>query len=131
MSARNPEAVITHTDTEGTGAVPPPEDKGAARAHGDVVRRDEFRLLLWMQGFVLTVLVSALAFLYTAVSDLRVELAEQRVEFQVAIADLRADMEAQHADIRGEIADLRERVVRIETLLEIESRTPGSPPHDV
>ena len=138
MSTINPETVTSRAETEKTGAETPAENTRSESMQDDVVRRAEFRLLLWMQGFTLTILVSALAFLYTGVADLRVELAEQRVEFQAVIADLRADMEVQHAGIRTEVASLRERVVsleervasldrrvtRIETLLDAEFRPP-------
>ena len=108
----------------------------------DVVRRGEFRLALWTGAFALTAILGGFAFMYqaimnlqgaiadvqVAVSDLRVEMEIQHNEIR---NDLRAEMEAQLGVVRADIADLREsvhelseRVIRIETRLDI---TPGRP----
>ena len=114
----------------------------------DVVRRGEFRLALWTGAFALTAILGGFAFMYQAVMNLQGAIADVQVavsDVRVDIADLRVEMEVQHNEIRNElraemeaqlgvvradlgsdidslrpdIADLRERVIRIETRLDL------------
>ena len=96
MHAMNPDTAIPGAETAPTKTVPEPQ--------ADVVRRGEFRLLLWMNAFALTAILGGMTVLYTGITDLRVAMEAQR-------ADL---LDVMHS----EFADLRERVVRIETRLD-------------
>ena len=95
-------------DTAMSRADVPPAETATERRNG-VVRRGEFRLLLWMNAFALTAVLGGMTVLYTGITDLRVAMEAQRAD----ILDV----------VRSENADLRERVARIETrLVAVETR---------
>ncbi len=133
----------TRPDDQATQADQPSRAGELARkpSADDVVRRGEFRLALWTGAFALTAILGGFAFMYQAVMNLQGAIAD----VHVAVSDLRVDMEVQHNEIRNElraemqaqlgvvraelgsdidslrsdIADLRERVIRIETRLDL------------
>ena len=101
MHAMNPDTAIPGAETAPTKTVPEPQ--------ADVVRRGEFRLLLWMNAFALTAILGGMTVLYTGITDLRVAMEAQRAEILGVV--------------RSENADLRERIARVETRLDsIETR---------
>ena len=121
MHAMNPDTAIPGAETAPTKTVPEPQ--------ADVVRRGEFRLLLWMNAFALTAILGGMTVLYTGITDLRVAMEAQRAELLTAMEAQRAElltameaqrselltaMEAQRADIldvvRSEIAGLRAEI---------------------
>ena len=121
MHTMNPDTAMSRTE------VAPAET--APERQADVVRRGEFRLLLWMGAFALTAILGGMTVLYTGITDLRVAMEAQRAELLTAMEVQRADildvvrreigsLRGEIADLRSEIADLRERVVRIETRLD-------------
>ena len=104
MHAMNPDTAIPGAETAPTKTVP--------ESQADVVRRGEFRLLLWMNAFALTAILGGMTVLYTGITDLRVAMEAQR-------ADL---LDVMHS----EFADLRERIARVETRLDgVETRLDG------
>ena len=126
------------------GAAPRAKDRTPGRLPDDAVRWREFQLALWVGAFSLTAVLGGFVFLHTAITDLRVAMetqhAEMRVEMEAqhaAIRDelrsemetqhaaIRSEMETQHAETRTEIINLRERVVRIETRLEVAAAPPN------
>ncbi len=126
MKVMNPDTNITGTRPEQATKTPRPADTAPILPSDDFVRRGEFRLLLWMGAFALTAVLGGMTFLYTAIMDLRVAMAEEhaalRADLEAQIKELRADMEAEHAvirsdisNLRAEVVNLRERVIRIET----------------
>ena len=115
MHTMNPDTAISRAEAA-------PAEKAPER-QADVVRRGEFRLLLWMNAFALTAILGGMTVLYTGITDLRVAMEAQRAELLTA-------MEAQRSDIldvvRSENADLRERIARVETRLDgVETRLDG------
>ena len=137
MKVMNPDTNVTGTRSEQATKTPRPADTAPVLPSDDFVRRAEFRLLLWMGAFALTAVLGGMTFLYTAILDLRVAMAEEhaalrvfmaeehaalRADLEAQIKELRADMEAEHAvirsdisNLRAEVVNLRERVIRIET----------------
>ena len=119
MHTMNPDTAISRAEAAPAETAP--------ERQADVVRRGEFRLLLWMNAFALTAILGGMTVLYTGITDLRVAMEAQRAELLTAMEAQRADildvMHSEFASIRGEIADLRERVARIETRLDtVEAR---------
>ena len=125
MHTMNPDTAIPRTEAAPAETVSEPQ--------ADVVRRGEFRLLLWMNAFALTAILGGMTVLYTGITDLRVAMEAQRAELLTAleaqradildvvrseIGGLRAEIGGEIGGLRGEIADLRERVARIETRLD-------------
>ena len=125
MHTMNPDTAISRAEAAPAETAP--------ERQADVVRRGEFRLLLWMNAFALTAILGGMTVLYTGITDLRVAMEAQRAELLTAMEAQRSElltaMEVQRSDIldvmhsefasiRGEIADLRERVARIETRLD-------------
>ena len=150
MKVMNPDTNITGTRSEQATKPPRPADTAPVLPSDDFVRRDEFRLLLWMGAFALTAVLGGMTFLYTAISDLRVAMAEEhaalrvfmaeeraglradmaeehaalRADMKAQIKELRADMEAEHAVIRSDISNLRAEVVNLrERVIRIETHS--------
>ena len=96
MNTMNPDTTITRDETKQSTAAPRPADTIPEHPREDVVHRGEFRLLLWMGAFALTAVLGGMTFLYTAIMDLRVAMAEEH-------AELRVLMEQQHAQIRADL----------------------------
>ena len=135
----NPGGIIARNESEETITKPRTVATVPEHQHEELVHRSEFRLLLWIGAFVLITISGGFTFLYTGLTDIRVEmanmrvemkqehadmrvemkqeLADIRVEMKQELADIRVAMEQEHADIRSEIAGLSERVARVETVL--------------
>ena len=71
-----------------------------AASPGEFVRRDEFRLFKWFAGLAFAAVLGGFGVLYQAITDLQRGLVE----------------------VHHSLADLRERLVRIETVLEVGGR---------
>ena len=103
----DPENAIPRKEFEKMAEKPRTANAVPERQSDDVVRRGEFRLLLWIGAFALTTILGGFTFLYTAITDLRVEMERQmaglRVEMEQQHAGLRVEMEQQHAGLRVEM----------------------------
>ena len=134
MNTMTPET-LPGDEARPADAAPRAKERTPQRLPDDAVRWREFQLALWVGAFSLTAILGGLVFLHTAITDLRVAMETQfaniRVEMEaqhVALRDeLRSEMETGHAEIRAETVNLRERVVRIETRLEVADAPPGEP----
>ncbi len=124
----NPGGIIARNESEETITKPRTVATVPEHQHEELVHRSEFRLLLWIGAFVVITISGGFTFLYTGLTDIRVEMANLRVEMkqehadirvtmEQGLADIRVTMEQEHASIRSEIADLSERVARVETVL--------------
>ena len=138
------EAVATQTvqiDAEG---------RATATGQFEVVTQSEFRLFKWLAAFVAAAVLGAFGVLYQQIADMRVEMRDLhatvlselyaqiggvradlgkeidgvredlRKEIDGVREDLRKEMKANHDSVIEAIGSLRERVVRVETLLDVE-----------
>ena len=109
MKVMNPDTNVTGTRSEQATKTPRPADTAPVLPSDDFVRRGEFRLLLWMGAFALTAVLGGMTFLYTAILDLRVAMAEEHAALRVDMAEehaaLRADMAEEHAALRADMAE--------------------------
>ena len=141
-AAMNYEDMITRDEFEKRIKELRTEKTAPARQREDVVQRGEFRLLLWIGAFALTIISGGAVFFYDGLTELRVAMERQYADLRVTMekqhadiratmeeqhADIRATMEEQHADIRAEIAGLGERMARVETRLGGQVEGPASP----
>ena len=114
----NPGGIIARNEFEETITKPRTVATVPEHQHEELVHRSEFRLLLWIGAFVVITISGGFTFLYTGqrdlqagLADLRVEIANLRVEMKQELADIRVAMEQEHANIRvemkQELADIR------------------------
>ena len=91
---------------------PAPGSSGGENPRDMFVHKDEFRLFKWFGGLALAAVLSGFGLLYQEISGLR---AEMNVGFTA---------------LQRDIVDVRERLVRVETLLNMEVRdtSAGTPP---
>lgn len=120
MNTMTPET-LPGNEARPADAVPRAKERTPHRLPDDAVRWREFQLVLWVGAFSLTAILGGFVFLHTAITDLRVAMETQFADIRV---ELRSEMETGHAEIRAEIVNLRERVVRIETRLEVADTPP-------
>ena len=135
MVAMNPDAAITREEFERTvealraelkavsSSRPAPGSAGWENLRDVFVHKDEFRLFKWFGGLALAAMLSGFGLLYQ-------ELVEQRAAMERQISGLRAEMNVGFTALQRDIVDVRERLVRIETLLNMEVRDDpaGAPP---
>ena len=140
-AAMNYEDMITRDEFEKRIKELRTEKTAPARQREDVVQRGEFRLLLWIGAFALTIISGGAVFFYDGLTELRVAMERQYAGLRVTMeeqhadiratmeeqhADIRATMEEQHADIRAEIADVREDIAGLgERMARVETRLGG------
>ena len=77
-----------------------------ANSPDDFVRRDEFRLFKWFTGLALAAVLGGFGVLYQAITDVQRGLVE----------------------VHQSLGDIRERLVRIETVLEMDRRASPDDP---
>lgn len=125
---------------------PHAKERTPRRLPDDAVRWREFQLALGVGAFSLTAILGGFVFLHTAITDLRVAMETQfanmrvqmeaqhaairdelRSEMEIQHSRIRSEMETEHEEVRTGIIDLRERVVRIETRLEVAVAPPDEP----
>ena len=94
MKVMNPDTNITGSRSEQATKTPRPADTAPVLPSDDFVRRGEFRLLLWMGAFALTAVLGGMTFLYTAILDLRVAMAEEHAALRVFMAEEHAGLRA-------------------------------------
>ena len=80
---------------------------------GDFVRRDEFRLFKWFVGLAFAAILGGFGVLYQAIADLQRGL----VEVHQSLAGVHQSL----AEVHRSLADIHGRLVRVETVLDIES----------
>ena len=104
-AAMNYEDMITRDEFEKRIKELRTEKTAPARQREDVVQRGEFRLLLWIGAFALTIISGGAVFFYDGLTELRVAMERQyaglRVTMEEQHADIRATMEEQHAGLRA------------------------------
>lgn len=94
---------------------------GPAFSPDDFVRRDEFRLFKWFTGIAFAAVLGGFGVLYQAISDVQRAL----VEVQQSIVVLQQGLVEVHqslAEVHQSLGDIRERLVRVETVLEMDDR---------
>ena len=116
-----------------------PDQTRAMQEFGaDFVRQAEFRLFKWLATFVVAAVAAGIGLLYQQVAEVRVEMERLRTDLVQEMnrqhTALREDMDRQFAAVREDIAEIREdiaalseRVVRLETLVDGESRAARAP----
>ena len=87
---------------------------GPAASPEDFVRRSEFRLFQWFVGLAFAAILGGLGVLYQAITDLQRGL----VEVHQSLAEVHQSL----AEVHQSLGDIRERLVRVETLLELDGR---------
>ena len=80
---------------------------GPGTSPDDFVRRDEFRLFKWFTGLALAAVLGGFGVLYQAITDVQRGLVEVHQSL---------------AEVLRSLGDIRERLVRVETVLELDGR---------
>ena len=116
-----------------------PVVEGALVPAGDFVRRDEFRLFKWFAGLAFAAILGGFGVLYQAVADLQrglVEVQRGLAEVHQELAEVHQELAEVHqglAEVHQILAAMHGRLVRVETVLEMErppSRHDASPGGD-
>ena len=114
------------------GRSAPPAVDGGFLSASDFVRRDEFRLFKWFAGLAFAAILGGFGVLYQAVADLQRGL----VEVQRGLVEVHQELARVHqglAEVHQILAEMHGRLVRVETVLEMErppSRHDASPGDD-
>ena len=104
MNNIHPDTTVPAGETQQNSVASRP----AGRPDDDVVRLREFRLTQWVGGLALTAILSGQGFLFSAIMDLQ--------------RDTQTQINELHVDMHTQFGELRERIVRIETRLDLAAR---------
>ena len=107
---------------------------GPAFSPDDFVRRDEFRLFKWFTGIAFAAVLGGFGVLYQAISDVQralVEVQQSIVVLQQGFVEVHQSLAEVHqglAEVHQSLGDIRERLVRVETVLELDGRASPDDP---
>ena len=131
-----------HAEIRAARSAPPAvAGAGPALSPDDFVRRDEFRLFKWFTGIAFAAVLGGFGVLYQAITDVQrglvevhrsiVVLQQGLVEVHQNLAEVHQNLAEVHqslAEVHQSLGDIRERLVRVETVLEVGDRaSPGDP----
>ena len=146
MAAMNPDAAVTREEFERTvealraelkavsSSRPAPGSADWENPRDVFVHKDEFRLFKWFGGLALAAMLSGFGLLYQELVEQRAAMERQisglRAEMNVGFSAVTSDVDAKFTALQRDIVDVRERLVRVETLLNMEVRDDpaGAPP---
>ena len=104
-----------HAEIRAARSAPPAvAGTGPAFSPDGFVRRDEFRLFKWFTGVAFAAVLGGFGVLYQAITDVQRGL--------VAVHQSLAEVHQSLAEVHRSLGDLRERLVRVETVLELDGR---------
>lgn len=104
-----------HAEIRAARSAPPAvAGTGPAFSPDGFVRRDEFRLFKWFTGVAFAAVLGGFGVLYQAITDVQRGL----VEVHQSLVEVHQSL----AEVHRSLGDIRERLVRVETVLELDGR---------
>ena len=104
-----------HAEIRAARSAPPAvAGTGPAFSPDGFVRRDEFRLFKWFTGVAFAAVLGGFGVLYQAITDVQRGL----VEVHQSLVEVHQSL----AEVHRSLGDIRERLVRVETVLELGGR---------